>query len=1024
MLSRRSPSNYENRNSLRQDMMAGESPTPNVTSASEHRQKLISIIPSVEEDDLSAQDHQTSNSEWHIDHQMVAQARMALSQAQSASIDTSRGVEADEDEDMDEDVVSDLNVPTVSIRDKRRLQRSAAVKRRMSMCMKHKSVAQLGRRSNIHSNRPSFINVLSPATPAKFRGNKSKGREDRRVSRLSPIMYQHPLMEEEEDRHQDEYCNFDVETQNGSSHEFVLSEESCLSERNFKGHVIGGVYQHSFDDFKPVVAPPATSDQRIIDVDLKQLSDGTSSLVIKLFASKDKECKYIDLGPQWVWTRTAQDGYLVCSEPLRASKKIVCYYLSRHPMEWANNVEQNKHSPRSPHLADISFMSGFCDPTPDRIPRNRYGEKLDSFRHSLDDSMGGEHYFSPNKRDLLDNYGMTLVDCSDTPDGQEESDRQFTRNLQFVDSPAADWDNPNIASTVLEYLFDPRFIDAGIGMYRLVSKSWAIGSYKLLANHLSEIGNCQQMNQKAWVSFMRAHNWGKFLSSGACKDVYMVQDNVGHVDAVSVMNIEDLRARDMELAIKQEIEVSLLCSSLVSLNICPNLVLVHSIFQSAYGVSDALWKSNRPCPDAHAHALIVPKTSKKTKGMYQFIRMEFCRGGDLEEVVRSIELPDILLVKKMLFQMCFSIYACREQIGLRHYDVKLLNFFVTDGIALINTPAKHAESSFEGKIRDNTVIMHVAFGEHDFFIPMQANGKELIKLSDFGTSSVGTGDLGEPITLQQLTTLENTPPEFLILGSIARQAYSADTFCLGLAFFHLLTGEEPYEVLLGDVKCPPYLAAQLSKYWCDFKNTDQSDPYYLICDLVRSLDFGEEDTDAPGTVLFDTIYRYIVLFSGAEDFIASCPWVDNPVWMLIVDALGLDVTAQSEMKRKAAPKRGRGRPKRGGSPTARMECIDTYQYDFSRWSIHRGTHPKIVLVQNRLNQLGEGSWKLLDKLTHFDPARRCKMHEAILNPIFSDLRVSRSYSESLFASDQLLYRSFTTYKRSEEEGGTDALPLL
>ena len=57
---------------------------------------------------------------------------------------------------------------------------------------------------------------------------------------------------------------------------------------------------------------------------------------------------------------------------------------------------------------------------------------------------------------------------------------------------------------------------------------------------------------------MRTYNWGKFLSSGACKDVYMVKNNsTGTLDAVSVMDIGDLEERGMELAIKQEIEVKL-----------------------------------------------------------------------------------------------------------------------------------------------------------------------------------------------------------------------------------------------------------------------------------------------------------------------------------------------------------------------------------------------------------------------------------------------------------------------------------
>ena len=62
-----------------------------------------------------------------------------------------------------------------------------------------------------------------------------------------------------------------------------------------------------------------------------------------------------------------------------------------------------------------------------------------------------------------------------------------------------------------------------------------------------------------------------------------------------------------------------------------------------------------------------------------------------------------------------------------------------------------------------------------------------------------------PHPTPQFTTLENTPPEFLICGSAARQAFSADTFPLGLATLHLLTGQEPYEELLADVRCPAYL---------------------------------------------------------------------------------------------------------------------------------------------------------------------------------------------------------------------------
>ena len=147
----------------------------------------------------------------------------------------------------------------------------------------------------------------------------------------------------------------------------------------------------------------------------------------------------------------------------------------------------------------------------------------------------------------------------------------------------------------------------------------ALGVYKLISKYYSEIGNCQQMKQKDWSSFMRTYNWGKFLSQGACKSVYCVKSMKSYdIQAVSIMDVNELRDRDMELAVKQELEVSLLCSSLVSLNICPNLVLVHSIFQSQHPVSDSLWNSKRPCPaDGSDYNIIIPKVSKKDLGLYQ-----------------------------------------------------------------------------------------------------------------------------------------------------------------------------------------------------------------------------------------------------------------------------------------------------------------------------------------------------------------------------------------------------------------------
>lgn len=299
-------------------------------------------------------------------------------------------------------------------------------------------------------------------------------------------------------------------------------------------------------------------------------------------------------------------------------------------------------------------------------------------------------------------------------------------------------DNPNIVAFVLSFLFE-RSDPSAIHVFSMVSKSWAVGYYKILTNYMSESGNCQQLDRKGWVSFMNVHNWGKFLSSGACKNVYCVQDSIsGRFDAVSVMDVVDLEERGMDLAVRQETEVALLCSALVTLNICPNLVLIHSIFQSSAPVSDALW--NNPQRSHSAVAVKLPPFKRDAK--FQYMRMEYCRGGDLEGLVRSQRDPlAVDVVRLMLFQMCYSLYACRDQISLRHYDLKLLNFFVTHGSALL--------SSTLG-VTSGYVLMNVAFGPQEFILPLRLDQPDLVKLSDFGTSCVGSKSLGDPITIQQV----------------------------------------------------------------------------------------------------------------------------------------------------------------------------------------------------------------------------------------------------------------------------------
>lgn len=69
----------------------------------------------------------------------------------------------------------------------------------------------------------------------------------------------------------------------------------------------------------------------------------------------------------------------------------------------------------------------------------------------------------------------------------------------------------------------------------------------------------------------------------------------------------------------------------------------------------------------------------------QFIGMELCEHGDAEVFIKAQEnrvLPTEQAIG-FLFQMAFALYAGRAELSLRHFDVKLLNFFVGDASRLL-----------------------------------------------------------------------------------------------------------------------------------------------------------------------------------------------------------------------------------------------------------------------------------------------------------------------------------------------------
>jgi serine/threonine protein kinase len=466
----------------------------------------------------------------------------------------------------------------------------------------------------------------------------------------------------------------------------------------------------------------------------------------------------------------------------------------------------------------------------------------------------------------------------------------------------------------------------------------------------------------------------------------------------------------------------MLTSSLFSLNICPNLVKIHSLFRADYGIPDGVWRAQTPALDADAlsqSVLALPRKQQMdgTQGLYQYIRMEYCAGGDLEELVRQHRLLDVFVVRAVLFQMCFSIYCCRDHLQLRHYDIKLLNFFAADGSGLVDSADRRASQSPKD--------LRVAFGEHVYRIPMAQGETPLVKLADFGTSAIGSGSLGDPISVQQFTTLENTPIEFLVLGSRARQAFSADTFPLGLAFLHLLAGKDPYEELMSEVTCPPALAVALAQHWMA---EDLDDPMHVIREVIDSNDATDRAAakaailagqPAPaassGRVLYDTLYRYLVLFGVSGSQVSSDSLIGmSDVWQSILSILCAPSDQLQDL---------------GGCPSPQA----IYRVDHALWSVKMGSHSIMTNVRDRLHSMGPGAARLLFKMTNFDPAKRCTMHEALTSPAFSCFREPLAIGGGMgmgmgmgmgFGMGCSARPGYAHYFRSPAQAGSDALPIL
>lgn len=704
---------------------------------------------------------------------------------------------------------------TSSARKNKKLFNSKAKLRRMSLAPQMHTALHAPHHMQSIAETSLIEDAFSPAAKMKCLSDV-KSRNRRRLSTIFAKQNTSELIGEPSFQSHHSGCDFDLSFGNGSgagdnsgvcahdAHLFLST--SCLNELNFKGVVIGGVYQHCFDNASPLVAAPTGSDKRVSDVAIQN----DNSLVLSLYLPREKKTERINLGAKWQWMRCSPTGYLAFSAAIQPHQSAVCYFLPKHPDDWNKQVSSGVAATMGSRNRRVSIV-----PLHEYNPRPRTSPSARLHTNSLEMEMEMDYQpFVDIPAIEGDDDGLGCRMQADSADelnlSTQQADTEDTININFaglelteniIDATSEHKSNASMMAQVLDFLIDDIALfgavtaaasakktanepvrrrsqrkDSGAEHTRPtaehavlqlqaiqgVSKTWALAAYMVIAKRKSSLATAGQLSfdYSRFLKFSTKFQDGKYLSEGVCKNVYCVLNPAtSNLEAVSVMDVEDLLARGMDVAITQELQISLLCSSLVNLKICPNLVQVYSLFQADFDAPLKLWDGRRSLQDlrnmAQNGTVRKQNTGLRkadlTAGRFQYIRMEFCSGGDVEERVRAIQQPDIRDVQAMFFQMCFSLYACREKLCMRHFDIKLLNFFITTKDILHQNQSAAKASHMSG---NSTTNLQVGLGQHVYNIPLCPGDLSLIKLADFGTSAVGASGLGDPITMQQVKQLQ------------------------------------------------------------------------------------------------------------------------------------------------------------------------------------------------------------------------------------------------------------------------------
>mmetsp|Transcript_4479 Transcript_4479/g.4954 ORF Transcript_4479/g.4954 Transcript_4479/m.4954 type:complete len:2164 (+) Transcript_4479:538-7029(+) len=499
-------------------------------------------------------------------------------------------------------------------------------------------------------------------------------------------------------------------------------------------------------------------------------------------------------------------------------------------------------------------------------------------------------------------------------------------------------------------------------------------------NHVALKNSVELSMERSWDYLNNTFPWAMFLSEGAFKQVYRVWNSaVGTYEAVSVMDVDVIESTGNKAVVGAELSVSALLSSMARRNICPNFVITRGVFTCPFAPPDSRWgnaETRAPLGCSFDQLMIQPHEPNISKnGRFQYIRMELCKHGDLESFISNQpeKAIDAHEARILLFQMAFSLHTAGDRFAMKHYDVKLLNFFLQSA----------CDSSVDSAVHPFYVLRY-GVGEHVFNLRMRTARAFIVKLADYGTANIQPESNGQPVTLGQFTTLENSPPEQMILGDASVQGFGHDMFGLGLCMLHLFTGFAPYEEILCDVVCPPNFKKQLCKIWVK----EPCKGYDVIRSIILSDVFEGENGEVegePDDVLYDTFYRFLVLF-GIPPLKARFKKKSAgvKVWKAIFSTLCAD---ENELDfAKSARRNGRNRNANPRYNEGRR-CLDAVQYenDCRCFSIINGNETRIAAAREKLQSI-EGGMDLLLSLVNFDPEKRITALEVLNSPFMSPLR--------------------------------------